>query len=104
MTQFSIFSGHLLVLWTAPALVLDTTIILLLIFSLIRRSQHDERSFLFDLILKDGILYFAIVFASNVAWTVTGLVLPVRELSQAWFHCTYELITFQTDLANILAL
>jgi hypothetical protein len=81
LTQISNCSGHLLVLWTAPTLVLDTAIISLLLFSLARRSQYNERSSLYDLILTDGILYFVVVFASNLAWTVTGLVLPVRRLS-----------------------
>jgi hypothetical protein len=33
-----------------------------------------------NLIVKDGVLYFVVVFASSLAWTITNLVLQVRKL------------------------
>lgn len=58
----------------APAILFDLIAGGLLTLGLYRRSrQHYAQMPLTQLIIRDGLLYFAVIFASNVAW----LVVPV---------------------------
>jgi hypothetical protein len=62
-----------------PSLIFDLTTIVLLVLASRRRLGQTR---LYDIILRDGTIYFLAVFATNLAWTITGLVLSVSPLSQ----------------------
>lgn len=57
------------ILFVAPAIIFDTVVGSLLTFGLYRRSRKDgAQTPLTRLVIEDGLLYFAVMFASNVAW------------------------------------
>lgn len=57
------------ILFVAPAIIFDTTVGSLLTFGLYRRSRSEgAQTPLTRLVIEDGLLYFAVMFASNVAW------------------------------------
>ncbi|KAK0200671.1 hypothetical protein DFS33DRAFT_1354063 [Desarmillaria ectypa] len=74
--------GSLLIMWTIPSLVFDSSTFLLLVAGVWRRSRRHSLSIL-KVIVRDGVLYFVAVVASNTLWTVTGLVLA-SDLKNVW--------------------
>jgi len=86
--------GGLSIFFVVPSLVFDTSTIVLLLAGLIRRARFNKHSPILKLLARDGILYFALVFASNTAWTVTGLTLATDMKNILSF--------FSTIITNIL--
>ena len=72
-----ISSGNLDILFVAPSLAFDSCIFALLLWGLVQNKAHH----LGRLLLKDGFMYFVVVFISNTTWTVTGLTLQVCSYS-----------------------
>lgn len=62
-------------LFVLPAVVFDTIVAAFLTFGLYWKSSHRPSISLISLIIRDGILYFVIIFLSNVAWVVVHLIL-----------------------------
>lgn len=64
-------------LYIAPAIVFDVIVGDLLTFGLYRRSRpYGKMMPLARLIIQDGLLYFTVVFMTNVGWI---LVLPLKD-------------------------
>lgn len=76
--------GDLDLFFIVPSVVFDGVTIILLLWGLYSRTENKNTSSLFRVLLRDGVLYFAVVVFVNTAWISTGL-------------------TLATDLKNILA-
>lgn len=75
--------GALLVMWTIPTLVFDVVILTLLVIGLWKRAKLYPDLPLIRLIIRDGVLFFSVNFASTLLWTLLGLVLP-SDLKNIW--------------------
>lgn len=63
-------------LFVVPAATFDTVVGVLLNFGLYRSSGRYGTSMpLVRLIMRDGLLYFLVVFASNITWIVVHIIL-----------------------------
>lgn len=63
------FRGYDGVVFILPAIVFDITAGTLLTFGLYRRTRlYRSKMPLVKLIIQDGLLYFAVVFLTNVSW------------------------------------
>jgi hypothetical protein len=63
----------------SPALAFDTIVIFFLVIGLYRRYRiSGSMVSLKQLIIRDGLLYFSAIFATNAAWLVANVVLDVR--------------------------
>lgn len=69
LVAYITFRGYDGVAFILPAIVFDITAGTLLTFGLYRRSRlYRSKMPLVKLIIQDGLLYFAIVFLTNVSW------------------------------------
>lgn len=61
-------------MFIVPAVVLDTLVACFLTIGLYKNSKlFISKMPLVNLIIRDGVLYFCVVFASNVAWILTAV-------------------------------
>lgn len=69
---FSMDAG---IMFVAPAVAFDTVAVGLLILGLYYQSSGASRKHmqLMRLIIQDGLLYFAVVFVSNIAWILVHI-------------------------------
>ncbi|KAL0947698.1 hypothetical protein HGRIS_013784 [Hohenbuehelia grisea] len=55
-----------------PTVIFDALAFALLVYGLHGRIRRGSQSTIFRLVLRDGIMYFGILFALNVTWTFTS--------------------------------
>jgi len=55
-----------------PTVIFDALAFTLLIYGLHERVRRGSQSTIFRLVLRDGIVYFGILFAMNMTWTFTS--------------------------------
>ncbi|KAJ8501501.1 hypothetical protein ONZ45_g12129 [Pleurotus djamor] len=80
--------GSLNILFVVPSIVFDTTIFVMLMVALVKKARDHPLSMMLQIILRDGILYFVVVFMLNSAWTGTGLGLSMDLKNILSFPCT----------------
>lgn len=69
-------------LFILPAVIFDAIVGFLLTLGLYRKfGPYRYKMPLVNLIIRDGILYFAVVFVSNVAWIVVNTLLADKPVS-----------------------
>ncbi|GJJ14340.1 hypothetical protein Clacol_008604 [Clathrus columnatus] len=68
--------------FVVPSIIFDTVTITLLLMGLYLRTELKTASALFQVLLRDGVLYFAVVVLTNTAWTATGLSLSFQYRRQ----------------------
>jgi hypothetical protein len=75
-------------MFIVPAVVLDTLVACFLTVGLYKNSKlFISKMPLVNLIIRDGVLYFCVVFASNVAWILTAILADndVRTFDKVYF-------------------
>ncbi|KAF9460077.1 hypothetical protein BDZ94DRAFT_1311847 [Collybia nuda] len=78
MRQSDVFDTIKLMLFLPP-LVFDSLVAGFLTFGLYRRSKASiSEMSLTNLIIRDGSLYFFVVFGSNLVWTIIGLIVHLK--------------------------
>jgi len=80
--------------WLLPSLLWDSVVVILLVVGIYSEARKWKNGSMYDLILKDGFLYFAVVFFSNLTWVITSLNLRT-DLSEVFALCG-------TALTNIM--
>lgn len=80
-------------LFVIPAIVFDTIVGGLLTLGLYRRSgSYQAQMPLMTLVLRDGLLYFIVVFASNILWIL------VHALTSDFWADAYFLTSVSVSL------
>lgn len=75
-------STRIRLLFILPAIIFDAIVGLLLTLGLYQNfGPHRYKMPLVNLIIRDGILYFAVVFVSNVAWIIIHTLLADKPVS-----------------------
>ncbi|KAF9459995.1 hypothetical protein BDZ94DRAFT_1311858 [Collybia nuda] len=68
--------GLIVLLFVIPSLVFDATVMILLSFGLYFNASSRSMYAVSKLLFRDGILYFSVVFLTNLIWVVFGALGP----------------------------